>query len=543
MSENQQSEATELPQNNLTSPPKNVFEKKAQWTFPGGIHPDDKKNISNQNAIQIMACPETLYIPITNYKGHPAVTDVKPGDLVKHGASLVTSIDTPSSRVCSPVDGLVVSIEKRNTLHPSQLPTPTIVLKTDESSSHFKKPSAEKNLSDLKNAEILEIIRQAGIAGLGGAAFPTHAKVDVATPIKMLIINGIECEPYISCDDRLMRERADEILVGIQIIERLVQPERIVFAIEDNKPEAVKNVEEAIIAAKIDTVKIAVVPTKYPSGGEKQLIQILTGQEVPAQTLPSKLGILMHNVGTCYALKRALLHGEPSISRVVTVTGEAVSHPGNYECLIGTPIDFILEQAGIDQNKLSQVIIGGPMMGIAIANLDVGIDNSVNCIIAATRSEIFHTDQHAPCIRCGQCADVCPASLLPQQLFWYANAKNLVKLDEYHLDDCIECGACAYVCPSQIPLVHYYRFGKSLKQQKNQEFEKSEHAKQRFEFRQERLEREKIERAQRHKKAAEERQKRATTNTGDDKKQAIMEALARVKAKQASSAPKDQKTE
>ncbi|HCH76663.1 MAG TPA: electron transport complex subunit RsxC, partial [Pseudomonas sp.] len=335
---------------------------------------------------------------------------------------------------------------------------------------------------------LLELIRQAGISGLGGAGFPTAVKLSPppTQTIRTLIINGTECEPYITADDLLMREKAAELVAGIEILAHVIQPQEVLIGIEDNKPEAIAAVRAAI-GERPFTLKVF--PTKYPSGGEKQLIQILTGEEVPSGGLPADIGMLCQNVGTCVAIHDAVLLGKPLISRITTLTGEALARPMNVEVLIGTPVDELLAFAGLDQHRLNRLIMGGPMMGFSLPSLEVPVVKTTNCLLASTLEELPPPPPALPCIRCGECAEACPVSLLPQQLHFFALGQEHEQLKAHNLFDCIECGACAYVCPSNIPLVQYYRAAKGEIRELEQKQQKAEHSKQRFELRQERLRR------------------------------------------------------
>lgn len=328
-----------------------------------------------------------------------------------------------------------------------------------------------------------------------------------------------------------MRDNAEGILDGIEIIKRLVKPQRIVIAIEDNKPEAVAAMRQALSRYSVlaGNTRVTVIPTKYPSGGEKQLIQIITGKEVPTGAIPASQGILVQNVGTAFAIADAVQASIPLIERVVTVTGNAVSKPGNYWVPIGTPVSHLLQQCGFDINNSNQVIVGGPMMGYTLPLLDVPVLKGTNCILAPAISEFAEPAEARACIRCGECAQVCPAQLLPQQLYWHSKAEEYDKAQAYNLRDCIECGCCSYVCPSEIPLVEHYRIAKSAI--RNQELEKhqAEKAKQHFEAKQKRLEDEKRHREERAKQAA--AQRKVSMNAGD--KDAIAEAMARIQAKKA----------
>ena len=328
-----------------------------------------------------------------------------------------------------------------------------------------------------------------------------------------------------------MRERPEEVLAGAAIVQWLLQPEETVLGIEDNKPAAIAALREASASLEEaigDAIDIAVIPTQYPSGGEKQLIEILTGRQVPSGGLPADIGAACINVGTCAAAFRALCRGEPLISRITTLTGGALAQPRNFEALIGTPVRCLLEEAGFDPARGARLVMGGPMMGFTLDTADVPVVKITNCILAPALGELPAPRPAQPCIRCGLCADACPASLLPQQLYWFAEGREYEKLERHNLFDCIECGACSWVCPSDIPLVQYYRAAKAEVSQLRRDQAKAEQSKARFEARQERVEREAAEReAQRaaRRRAAAERAK-----AGADPVQA---AIERAQAKQA----------
>ncbi|HCR80716.1 MAG TPA: electron transport complex subunit RsxC, partial [Alcanivorax sp.] len=362
---------------------------------------------------------------------------------------------------------------------------------------------------------LIALLRDAGVAGLGGAGFPTSVKVNLGDHqrVEQLIINAVECEPYITADDRLMRERADEIVLGIQILQYLLNPHDTLIGIEDNKPEAIA----ALRAACADSdVEVRVVPTKYPSGGEKQLIQLLTGKEVPSGSIPAQCGVVCQNVGTAWAVKRAVHDGEPLLSRITTVTGDAVARPGNYEVWLGTPVADLLHHAGVDKERLGRLVMGGPMMGFTLHDPSVPVVKTSNCVIAASAEELPEPPPEQACIRCGACAEVCPANLLPQQLYWYAKTDDFERAQHHNLMDCIECGACAYVCPSHIPLVQYYRYAKGEIRTQTAEQIKADRARERFEARQARLEREQAEKEARRRARLEANRKKqeAATDSG-----------------------------
>jgi electron transport complex protein RnfC len=380
-------------------------------------------------------------------------------------------------------------------------------------------------------------IREAGIVGLGGAGFPSAVKLNPGPErhIDTLILNGAECEPYISCDDMLMRERATEIGQGLQIMQHITGARTCIIGVEDDKPEAIRALYDSMAALGLQgRVEIATIPTRYPVGGEKQLIKLLTGREVPSGKLPADVGVICHNVGSAAAVYRAVVHGEPLISRIVTVTGGAVGRARNLEVLIGTPVRELLEQCDADFEGIERLIMGGPLMGVTLATDEVPVLKTTNCVLAATPADLGCRQPTLPCIRCARCAEVCPVELLPQQLYWFAHAKAFDKAQEYHLFDCIECGCCAYVCPSQIPLVQYYRYAKGEIAARERERQTAEHARHRFESRQQRLEREEAERATRlaQKQAPWDAPSRGAPGEATEAKQAaIQAAIERIQAK------------
>ncbi len=458
------------------------------WDIPGGIHPPERKELSNRTPIQQPPLPERLTLPLGQHIGALAEPCVAVGERVLKGQKIAEANGFVSVPVHAPTSGMVSFIGPQPYPHASGIPAPAIVIDAD-GQDEWCALAPCPDYRALEAGELLEKIRDAGINGLGGAGFPTAVKL-AARPqqkIRTLILNGTECEPYITADDLLMREKADALVGGIDILVQLIQPDEVLIGIEDNKPEAIAAVREALSGRDY---QVRVFPTKYPSGGEKQLIQILTGREVPAGGLPADIGILCQNVGTAVAIHDAVVHGKPLISRIVTLTGEALARPMNVEALLGTPVGELLAFAGLDENKLDRLIMGGPMMGFTLPSLEVPAIKTTNCLLAPTRQELPAPPPAMPCIRCGECALACPASLLPQQLHFFALGQEHEQLKAHNLFDCIECGACAYVCPSSIPLVQYYRASKAEIRELEQKQQKAEHSKQRFEQRQERLRRE-----------------------------------------------------
>ena len=332
-----------------------------------------------------------------------------------------------------------------------------------------------------------------------------------------------------------MRERAKEIIAGIAILEYLINPQVTKIGIEDNKPEAIAALQQA---TENTHIQVVVFPTKYPSGGEKQLIQILTGKEVPTGGLPADIGIVCQNIGTTVAIHRAIHYGEPLISRITTITGDACTENKNLEVLLGTPIQFLLDQCGFEKKICSRLIMGGPMMGFTLESTATPVVKTTNCILAPSKKEIPTTPPAQACIRCGQCAEACPASLLPQQMYWFARGGEWEKLEAHNLMDCIECGACSYVCPSNIPLVQYYRASKVEIRQQKQNALQAEQSKIRFEARQERIERQEAEKEAKRKARKKAAEARAAENAKDNNEaDPIQAAIERAKAKKSAADP------
>ena len=504
--------------------------------FHGGIHPPENKHQSVGAPIEHAGIPPQLTLPLSQHIGAPASCIVSVGDQVLKGQVIAEAKGFVSAALHAPTSGTISAIENRVIAHPSGLSAPCIVITTD-GLDQWIDHSGTANFESVEPGQLINQIRNAGIAGMGGAGFPAAVKLTIRpdTKIKTLIINGTECEPYITADDVLMRERADQIIRGASILRYIIKPDETLIGVENNKPEGITALQGAAQDREIDIVQF---PTKYPSGGEKQLIEILTGKQVPSGGLPSDIGVVCLNIGTAVAIADAIDKGQPLISRITTVTGEAVDAPRNFEVLLGTPMEYLLQKAGYHEDQNSRLIMGGPMMGFSTPQADVPIVKTTNCILAPTERELPTPPPAQACIRCGMCAEACPASLLPQQLFWFSQGKEYEKLESHKLFDCIECGACSFVCPSNIPLVQYYRSAKADILQARRDNEKSEISRGRFEAREERLIQQAAERDAKRaarKKAAEERAKNAAAGDGEDPIQAAIERAKAKKAAQESS--------
>lgn len=517
-------------------------------TFHGGIHPPENKDQSTQSPIEVALLPDKLILPLQQHIGQQAKPLVQVGERVLKGQMIAEPTGYVSAAVHAPTSGTITAIKPHALPHPSGLSELCIIIDPD-GKDEWTELSSVADYQQLDTQQLLQHIREAGITGLGGAGFPTSVKLNPSTDLTIdtLILNAAECEPYITADDMLIRERAEEVVQGLQIMAHILQPEKCLIGIETNKPQAIEALRHAIESLQLsELIVVERIPVKYPSGGEKQLIQILTGKEVPNGGIPADIGMVCHNVGTAAAVYRAIAKGEPLISRITTITGDAVSRQGNIEVLLGTPIESLLAHFEIKQDKLHRLIMGGPMMGFTLDDISLPVVKASNCILAATRKELPDPAPEQACIRCGMCAEACPATLLPQQLYWFSKSREFDKALSHNLLDCIECGACSYVCPSNIPLVQYYRFAKGEIRIEEHERTSSDHARQRFEARTARLEQEEAEKeakrqARSEAAAASKKTKETTDVTGDkkpvDPKAAVVQAaLERAKARKAQKA-------
>jgi electron transport complex protein RnfC len=510
------------------------------FTFNGGVHTEGHEAVSNASPIRTLPLLPRYVVSLRQHIGTPARPLVKVGDRVLKGQMIGGAEGYVSTGVHAPTSGRVAAIEPHAVPHPSGLYDLAVLIEADgEDRSVDFHPLDWRGLdpSALRNR-----IREMGLAGLGGAVFPSYIKLNPGiprngqSPIHTLILNGAECEPWITCDDRLMRERAAEVIQGARIMAHMLSAKTLLIGVEDNKPEAIAALRQAATAQATGEgtgeLEIVAVPSRYPGGGGKQLAYTLTGVEVPAGGLSTDVGIQVFNVGTAYSLYRAVALGEPLFSRVVTVTGH-VAQPGNFEVRLGTPISDLIAAAGGTLPGSSGEIIGGPMMGFDLMDLAAPVTKAVNCIIVKSPDLFPAKPEALPCIRCGACARACPMELQPFEMYWFSRARDFGKAQSYNLFDCIECGCCSYVCPSHIPLVDFYRFAKSEIWEREREKQASDQARTRHEFKTFRLEREKREKAEKFAKAAEANKTKAAAPGGEEdpeaaKKKAILNAaLAR----------------
>jgi len=510
-----------------------------RYHFHGGLKLPGCREAASGRPIQPAGLPSQLVLPLAQHIGEPAECLVSPGDYVCRGQRIAQAVGSISAPVHASTSGTVLTVEPRPVPHPSGLPAPCIIIATDGKDSPAPDMPPALDYLNTDTDTLLERIRTAGIVGLGGAGFPTRAKLARRDAIELLVINGVECEPCIACDDSLQRERAHEVIEGVRILRHIVQPAACLIAVEDNMPEAEQALRAALAARNETGIRVVNVPTIYPTGGERQLIKVLTDREVPSQGFPADIGIIVQNVGTAAAVYHAVVKSQPLLSRIVTVTGDGVQTACNMDVLIGTPVSHLIAAAGGYTDQIERLLIGGPMMGYAVNTDAVPVIKTTNCVLAVTARSMPAPPPAQACIRCGKCTEVCPADLLPQQLYWYARSGNHDAAQDYGLFDCIECGCCAHVCPSHIQLVQYYRHAKTTIWEQEKQKQKADIARMRHEARLVRLERIKQEREE---KLARKKQALSGKSAGDEARQAaIQAALERVRQKkeQAATPPRN----
>jgi electron transport complex protein RnfC len=426
--------------------------------FRGGIHPPDKKELSAHKPIQVSKPPQRVVIPLIQHLGAPCKAIVSINQEVKRGELIGEPTGFVSAPVHSSVSGKVIALgEFLNAMGRMVM---SIVVEND-GRDEWTILKDNPDYIDLPAEEMKGKIKAAGIVGMGGATFPTVVKLSPPRekPIDTVILNGSECEPYLTGDYRLMLERPKEIIEGLKILMKVLGVNRGFVGIEDNKPDAVKAMKEA--AEGLGNIEVCALHTKYPQGAEKMLIKTLTGREVPPRALPMDVKVVVQNVGTAVAVYEAVRYGKPLIERVVTVSGEGITNPGNLLVRIGTMVSDLIEECGGLKDEKLKVISGGPMMGFSIPSLDIPVTKGTSGILALPEGEIIHTEDFGPCIRCGRCIDVCPMGLMPMMLSAYAEKGEYEGAKEYNLFDCFECGSCAFVCPSKRPIVQLVRLAKS----------------------------------------------------------------------------------
>lgn len=431
----------------------------------GGIHPD-KHKITTDSPIIDAGLPETVYIPVKQHIGSPAKIMVKKGDRVKVGTLLADADGIVSSDVHSSVSGEVLKVEAVEGEFGYLEDMITIKVEGDEFEESINRSTEINREIPFSPEEIVAKIREAGIVGMGGAGYPTPIKTKLPEGKKVdcLIINGIECEPFLTADDRLMIEKAEQIVIGAKIINKALGIQNAIIAIDENKPRAIEILTK--ITKTYIGVNVQVCSTKYPQGGEKQLITAVTGREVPSGKLPADAGCLVQNVGTVFAIYEAVMKNKPLFERIVTVSGDACLHPANYRVRVGTPASFLIEKAGGITPDVAQVIFGGPMMGTSAFNVNAPITKLTSGILLLS-DRLPHKEAEQSCIRCGKCGEVCPMGLQPFRIGQLVRADMLEETKECNVLDCIECGCCAFTCPANLPLLDYCKLAKyELKRKK-----------------------------------------------------------------------------
>lgn len=458
------------------------------FDFWGGVHPAGHKHLSAERPIELLPLPPRLYVPLQQHTGRAALPVVKAGDRVHKGQVIGREQGNVSAPVHAPTSGTVAAVGDFTAPHASGLPLPTVILDSDGEDRWLEREPPPDPFM-LEPEAVAAAVGAAGVVGMGGANFPAALKLDKARQAKVhtLAVNGAECEPYMTCDDRLMRERAEAIVDGARLMLHALQASRAVIAIEDNKPEAAARMRAA--CQPHDHIRVAVVPARYPAGSAKQLIQLLTGLETPSGGRGTDTGVLVHNVGTAYAVHRALRHAHPLISRIVTVTGGAVTQPRNVEAPIGALVDDLLAFCG-GAPDAARLLMGGPMMGQPLPGIRVPIVKGTNGILALTAAEAGSRVEPSPCIRCGRCVDACPMGLMPLEMAKRARCDDLGGALDFGLIDCISCGSCAYVCPSRIPLVQYFDYARGALEARQRAEQKAKETRRLLERRQARLARE-----------------------------------------------------
>lgn len=424
-----------------------------RFTFPGGTHPEEHKSLTAGKPITEAKASDKVIVPLTQHTGSPAKPIVEKGDRVKIGTKIGELTGFISANVHSPVSGEIEKIDLY--LHPGGGEVLSVFIANDGTDKWEN--SSDRDINSFSAKDIIDIVKEAGIVGLGGAAFPTYVKLSPprGKSYQTLIMNGSECEPYLTCDDRLMIEKPEEILLGGMLIARAIGVERCVIAIEENKPDAIREMEKLVRNCGFE---LAVLKTKYPEGAEKQLIWAITGREVPSGGLPIDVRVCVQNVGTALAVYEAVRFDKPLIERVVTVTG-AVKNPSNFKVKIGTSFKQLIDDAGGYLGEAGKLIAGGPMMGIAQYSDEVPIVKGTTGILIQKKEESIPPLQ-TPCIRCGRCVGVCPMRLLPTRILAFIENDDFSTAKELGVLDCIECGCCEYVCPARRPLIHNFKLAK-----------------------------------------------------------------------------------
>jgi len=438
---------------------------KGSMTYPkGGVHPPDRKEASSEKPIKNALIPQTLVVPLSQHLGKPAELLVEPGEEVREGMLLGKSSGFISAPVHSPVPGKVKEI--KDVYLPNGIKTKAVVIEMEGEFDRSGKEQKRREWKGMSSSELLDIITENGIVGLGGATFPTNVKLSIPKGKKaeIFIVNGVECEPYLTIDNRLMLEKTEELLEGIEIIRTILQPERVAIAIEDNKPEAIRKVQETVDSRGMQ-IEVIPLKLKYPQGDEKLVLKSITGKEVPSGGLPIEIGAVVSNAGTVFSIYEAVVYGKPLIERFVTVSGGAIKNPSNLKVRVGTPIGDLIEECGGFTQVPAKIVVGGPMTGFAVYDLDTPVIKGTSGVLALTAKEV-NSAARTNCISCGRCIQACPMGLNPTTLFKKVDHLLYDEALDLGLMDCRECGSCGFVCPAHIPLVQGIKLGKRMARKK-----------------------------------------------------------------------------
>ncbi|MCF7945745.1 MAG: electron transport complex subunit RsxC [Spirochaetia bacterium] len=433
---------------------------KARTFKKGGVHPSDKKELTEKSVITDFPLSDTLCIPFSQHLGAPANPIISKGDTLYPGQKIGEASSFISAHIHTPAGGEVKEI--KDIFLPNGLKVKSAVLKVDKEQKFSIKKTGDKEIENSEPSDLIEKVKEAGIVGMGGATFPAHVKFKIpkGKSTEYLLINGVECEPYLNSDNRLMLEKTEELLKGVQYIRKMTGAQKVIIGIEKNKPESIQRISEVIEKNSYD-ISVQPLKVRYPQGDEKQLIKAAVGREVPSGGLPIDIGAVVVNVGTTFAVYEALSLGKPLFERIVTVSGEAIQNPGNYKVTVGTTFKELIDACGGFSKKPEKIVAGGPMMGFAVYDLDTPVIKGTSGILALTKEQISSSVQTA-CISCGRCVRGCPMGLNPSKLFKVIDSGDYEEAKAMHLLDCKECGCCSYSCPAKIPLVQGMRLGKRM---------------------------------------------------------------------------------